>query len=142
MLAERTAALRQALSLDAPPSGVEVLCHGSCKPGHIFDLGGRPGLIDWESARAGPPELDAGTFLGKLASLRIRHPRLADELSQARAAFLDLTGQLLNPRWVVWYEAFAQLKRASVASQRRGRKAEQKSGRLLDEAMSLLGSAP
>lgn len=136
-LADRAAALLEMLNF-AVPKGEPVLLHGSFKPGHIFDLGGRPGLIDWESARAGPAELDAGTFLAKLASLRIRHPRLGPELQAARVAFLQCAGGAINRRSVVWYEAFAQLKRATVALGRKGTRAEKTTERLLDEAASLL----
>lgn len=139
-LAEPARNLGKKLALGARKPGGEVMCHGSFKPGHIFDLGTRPGLIDWESARIGQAELDAGTFLGKLASLGVRHPRLNPQLQDAREVFLDRTAGMLDRHLVLWYEAFAQLKRAAAASRRRSSAAEKKAQKLLEEAAVSLGA--
>ncbi|MGH2810601.1 MAG: phosphotransferase family protein, partial [Actinomycetota bacterium] len=120
LLSGPSSALLRSLAAAVPPQRREVLVHGSFKPGHIFDVGGAAGLIDWESARTGAIELDAGCFLAKLSSIKLRHPSQSKAVDEARRTFIEETRGTVDPHALFWYEAFAQLKRAVSASLRPG----------------------
>ncbi|TLZ64001.1 MAG: hypothetical protein E6K20_00805, partial [Gammaproteobacteria bacterium] len=59
-LGGRAGAVWERLAADIPPPGYSDLRHGSFYLSHVFDLGDGPGVIDWDSFRQGPVEVDAG----------------------------------------------------------------------------------
>lgn len=92
-----------------PDPGRSSLRHGSFSLRHIFDLGDGPGLIDWDSIKYGPAEIDAGTFLGKLSRGARKHPRLAAEAELAAESFGRGVGTIVDQKTLHWYEAASLL---------------------------------
>src|SRR5205823_1377061 len=59
-LGGRAGAVRDQLAADIPPPGCTDLRHGGFYLSHVFDLVDGPGVIDWDTFRQGPVEVDAG----------------------------------------------------------------------------------
>ncbi len=59
-LGGRAGAVRDQLAANMPPPGCTDLRHGGFYLSHVFDLVDGPGVIDWDTFRQGPVEVDAG----------------------------------------------------------------------------------
>ncbi|TLZ55661.1 MAG: hypothetical protein E6K22_03380 [Gammaproteobacteria bacterium] len=118
-LGGRAGAVWDRLAADIPPPGYSDLRHGSFYLSHVFDLGDGPGVIDWDSFRQGPVEVDAGMMSAMAARWTVRRPHHAAAAQRAIAAFLNEVGDLVDPARLRWYRAAALLKFASYLARRR-----------------------
>jgi len=118
-LGGRAGAVRDRLAADIPPSGYSDLRHGSFYLSHVFDLGDGPGVIDWDTFRQGPVEVDAGMLCAMAARWAVHRPNHAGAAQRAVAVFLDEVHDLLDPARLRWYRAAALLKFASYLARRR-----------------------
>lgn len=109
-LAERFEAALARLAASVPAVERRVLAHASLRLEHLHDCGDAVGLIDWDGYRQAPPEYDAGTFLASTVRFATENPACAPAAAQARAAFLDGCGAVLDPGRLVWFEALALAK--------------------------------
>lgn len=110
-MAELTAA---APTLDAPVFG-----HGSFRATHVIDVGGGPGIVDWDSFRRSDPALDPGMFLAALARFALRRPDAARAAEVACRALQDAVATLVADDRLAWYRAGAIIKVSSWESRRR-----------------------
>src|SRR5439155_954403 len=118
-LGGRAGAVWDRLAADIPPPGYSDLRHGSFYLSHVFDLGDGPGVIDWDSFRQGPVEVDAGMMSAMAARWAVRRPNHAGAAQRAIAVFLDEVDDLVDPARLRWYRAAALLKFASYLARRR-----------------------
>ncbi len=103
----------------------------------MLDLGGGPGVIDWDSFKQGPLELDAGTLLGWLSRHTSGHPALAAAVAEAEAALLEGISGLTDEGALLWYRAAALVKFAVRLALRKPDR-RPRSATLLAEARHLL----
>lgn len=120
LLGAAAAALTGTLTRTQPQESGRHLVHGTLYCRHILDVGGGPGVIDWQRFGQGPLEFDAGVFLATISRLALRHEDLADAVAQAEKAFRSGTAHLLNERALAWYRAAALLRLASKPVSGRG----------------------
>src|SRR6266513_4040 len=118
-LGGRAGAVWERLAADIPPPGYSDLRHGSFYLSHVFDLGDGPGVIDWDSFRQGPVEVDAGMMSAMAARWTVRRPNHARAAQRAIAVFLNEVDDLVDPARLRWYRAAALLKFASYLARRR-----------------------
>src|SRR5205807_2661140 len=104
-LGGRAGAVWDRLAADIPPPGYSDLRHGSLYLSHVFDLGDGPGVIDWDSFRQGPVEVDAGMMSAMAARWAVRRPAHAGAAQRAIAVFLDEVRDLVDPARLRWYRA-------------------------------------
>ena len=105
-------ALAETLARTVPEDGAPRLVHGSLHDRNVLDLGGDPGVIDWQRFGQGPAELDAGMFLGTIARHRLLHESMGVEATRAEEAFLAGTRGLVDERALAWHRAAALLRAA------------------------------
>jgi len=87
-LGGRAGAVRDQLAADIPPPGCTDLRHGGFYLSHVFDLVDGPGVIDWDTFRQGPVEVDAG-MLCAAARSEMYQPEHERATQRAIAVFLD-----------------------------------------------------
>jgi Ser/Thr protein kinase RdoA (MazF antagonist) len=113
-----------------------VLCHGSFSHSHVFDMRAGPGVVDWDSYRQAPIELDAGRFLANLSRMVLgRKPAWRTEVEQASQAFRSGIADVTNARAVEWYRAAKQLKIVMHLVTRRRNRWHEQAPVILDDAM-------
>jgi len=117
-LGGRAGAVRDRLAADIPPPGYSDLRHGDLHLSHVFDLGDGPGVIDWDTFRQGPVEVDAGMLCAMPARWAVLRPNHAVAAQRAVAVFLDEVDDLVDPARLRWYRTAALLKFASYLARR------------------------
>jgi hypothetical protein len=118
-LGKRTGAVRDRLAANIPPPGYSDLRHGGFYLSHVFDLGDGPGVIDWDTFRQGPVEVDAGMLCAMAARWAVHRPDQAGAAQRAVAVFLEEVHDLVDPARLRWYRVAALLKFASYLARRR-----------------------
>jgi len=93
------------------------LRHGGFYLSHVFDLVDGPGVIDWDTFRQGPVEVDAG-MLCAAARWEMYRPEYERATQRAIAVFLDEVDDLVDPARLRWYRTAALLKFASHRARR------------------------
>jgi aminoglycoside phosphotransferase (APT) family kinase protein len=116
------------------------LVHGAFSASAVMDVGGGPGIIDWDRFGQGALELDAGFLLARFQRLEQDHSgsSVAKQAKRARKTFRDGLNGLVNGRALCWYRAAALVKAAHRRARRRSRRWEKDAGAYLDEAKSSL----
>src|SRR5207302_1748989 len=116
-LGARAGAMRDQLAANMPPPGCTDLRHGGFYLSHVFDLVDGPGVIDWDTFRQGPVEVDAG-MLCAAARWEMYQPEYERATRRAIAVFLDEVDDLVDPARLRWYRTAALLKFASHRARR------------------------
>ena len=88
--------MRDQLAANMPPPGYTDLRHGGFYLSHVFDLVDGPGVIDWDTFRQGPVEVDAG-MLCAAARSEMYQPEHERATQRAIAVFLDEVDDLVDP---------------------------------------------
>jgi hypothetical protein len=114
----RAGAVRDRLAANIPPPGYSDLRHGEFNLTHVFDLGSGPGVIDWDTFRQGPVEIDAGMLCAMAARWAVHRPGHAGAAQRAVTVFLDEVRDLVDPTRLRWYRVAALLKCASYMARR------------------------
>ena len=83
----------------------------------MFDLVDGPGVIDWDTFRQGPAEVDAG-MLCAAARWEMYQPEYERATQRAIGVFLDAVDDLVDPARLRWYRTAALLKFASHRARR------------------------
>ena len=122
------------LARTEPREEAPRLVHGSLHDRNILDVGGAPGVIDWQRFGQGPVELEAGMFLAAVSRLGLMHETLADETARAEATFLAGAQDLLDEGAVAWHRAAGLMRLAR-------RQLNQWKGDRVARARALLGEA-
>lgn len=112
-------ALADRLNRTLPHAEASHLVHGTFYTRHIFDLGGVPGVIDWQRFGLGPRELDAGIFLATAWRARLRPQHPAAAVSHAEECFLASMNGLLDERALAWHRSAMLLRLASKLAHRK-----------------------
>jgi hypothetical protein len=99
--------LVRALASEPPPEKRPILGNGSFRAEHVFDLGDRPGVIDWDGFRRGAVELEGGMFLAGLSYLSATESALETEAVAAGEAFRSGLVDAVDERALSWYRAGA-----------------------------------
>ena len=130
-------ALAEHLARSRPKEGASFLSHGTFHDYNIIDVGGAPGVIDWERCGRGPLEFDAGTFL---ACFHHRGAKVAwaEEAGRAREAFRSRLAGCLDEQALAWHESAALLCRAYRLSKSEERGGPELAAELLDRAREAL----
>jgi hypothetical protein len=115
--AARTVAAQ--LSRTLPQAEPSHLVHGTLYTRHIFDLGGVPGVIDWQRFGLGPRELDAGIFLATAWRARFRPQQPAAAVTRAEECFLASMNGRLDERALAWHRSAMLLRLASKLAHRK-----------------------
>lgn len=118
-LGGRAGAVRDRLVVNTPPAGTSDLRHGGFYLSHVLDLGDGPGVIDWDTFRQGPIEVDAGMLCAMAARWAVHRPDHAAAARRAVAVFLDEVADLIDPQRLRWYWSAGLLKFASYLVRRR-----------------------
>jgi hypothetical protein len=109
------------LGADPPADAPTNVRHASFKPDSMIDVGGGPGLIDWDGFRQGALEFEAAGFLSalsRMAQTSRASVGKVEELGNARRAFREgITGQV-DERALDWYLVADLLKFAERIVQR------------------------
>src|SRR5207237_979636 len=113
-LGGRAGAVRDQLAANMPPPGCTDLRHGGFYLSHVFDLVDGPGVIDWDTFRQGPAEVDAG-MLCAAARWEMYQPEYERATQRAIGVFLDEVDDLVDPARLRWYRTAALLKLGSGA---------------------------
>ena len=116
-LGARAGAMRDQLAANMPPPGCTDLRHGGFYLSHVFDLVDGPGVIDWDTFRQGPVEVDAG-MLCAAARWEMYQPEYERATQRAIAVFLEEVDDLVDPARLRWYRTAALLKFASHRARR------------------------
>ena len=116
-LGGRAGAVRDQLAANMPPPGCTDLRHGGFYLSHVFDLVDGPGVIDWDTFRQGPAEVDAG-MLCAAARWEMYQPEYERATQRAIGVFLDEVDDLVDPARLRWYRTAALLKFASHRARR------------------------
>jgi hypothetical protein len=95
------------LASEPPPERRPIVGNGSFRAEHIFDLGDRPGVIDWDGFRRGATELEGGMFLAGLSFLSASRRALEGEAAAAAEAFRSSLAGAADERALSWYQAGA-----------------------------------
>jgi hypothetical protein len=95
------------LASEPPAEKRPVLGNGSFRAEHVFDLGDRPGVIDWDGFRRGAIELEGGMFLAGLSYLSAAQSALEAEAAAAGEAFRSGLAGAVDERALSWYRAGA-----------------------------------
>lgn len=111
-LGAEASAVLAGLRAAPPPHGYEGVRHGDFSPEHVLDLGDGPGVIDWDSFRRGPIELDAARFLAGLSWLSGESSGRVEGPSEAAAALRASLDGLLDERALAWYRAAVDVRLA------------------------------
>jgi len=111
-------AVADRLARSTAKDGASRLIHDAFHDRNVIDLGDGPGVIDWERFGQGPAEAEAGMFLAGIFARGLRESR-ATSVRQARQAFLDRAGPLLDEQALEWYQA-AWLLRKAYLNRKRG----------------------
>ena len=101
-----------------PPPRAIGLRHANFIPRHVIDMGGGPGVIDWDAFRQGPPEIDAAYFLASLSRLQTV-TRLGALTRRAAEVFQPAVASLVDEGALRWYRAAFILEHAASLVQRR-----------------------
>jgi aminoglycoside phosphotransferase (APT) family kinase protein len=113
--------LADALAATAPPAKGSVLVHGSFYADHVLDVGGGPGIIDWDRFRGGPIECDAAMFLATLSLLTTKRSELSPQARAAEEELMAGMREVIDVRSLRWQQAAAlvTLAKRLVADRRR-----------------------
>jgi aminoglycoside phosphotransferase (APT) family kinase protein len=106
------------LTASTPAEGRPRLVHGELSPSHVLDLGGGPGIVDWDTFGSGPLEADVAMFV--TAALHGRGLE-ADRRIQAELAarrLLEEVSELLDRDTLAWYRTAAALQLAKPYARR------------------------
>jgi hypothetical protein len=125
--------------LDATPpiGGTSAVRHGSFVPRHVLELSDGPGIIDWDSFRAGVVEVDAGLFLAACSRTGTRRS-LAASAAQAAEAFRATLLGIVDPVRLRWYHAAGILRLSAYLAGRRPARWLPRCTAMLEEARTLL----
>ena len=119
-IGESAAKTVQALRSGVPRSVRYGLVHGSFYPSHVLDLGGGPGVIDWDNFTQASIGLDAGMFCAWVSDLALAGWCLPHQAEEAQTAFLGLISGLVPEDDLRWHRSIALIKLAKyVAKYRR-----------------------
>jgi hypothetical protein len=124
-LSSRSGTLLQALAAraDALPAEPMRIAHGAFRHSQMLACGERLALIDFDGLRLTGASADAAEFLSYLDRQLARRPHREAALREGEEAFTDALADLhLDPRWLDWYRAAANVKhalRCFVSLQRR-----------------------
>src|SRR5207237_8445989 len=116
-LGARACAVRDQLAANMPPPGCTDLRHGGFYLSHVFDLVDGPGVIDWDTFRQGPVEVDAG-MLCAAARWEMHQPEHERATQRAIAVFLDEGADLVDPARLRWHRRGALLTLSSPRARR------------------------
>jgi aminoglycoside phosphotransferase (APT) family kinase protein len=125
--------LAERLTHDMPRHEIRRLAHGTFHDRNIIDCGDGPGVIDWEFAGMGPPELDAGAFMACLSWRAVSEARGASAV-RARDVFHSRVASQTDPRALGWHESAMLLCRAARVATRHGGDGRDSAGQLLEMA--------
>jgi hypothetical protein len=103
-------------SLTETAAVAQVPTHGQFTATHVIDLGGGPGVIDWDNGHAGSPDADVWKFVSSLDDLAADDPSLAAQSAAAASAFL---AHAAEPRDAARYESARLLKAANTLARLR-----------------------
>ncbi len=137
-LGERAGTLRERLAANIPPPGYCDLRHGEFHLSHVFDLGDGPGVIDWDTFRQGPVEIDAGMLCALAARWAVQRPDHAEAAQRAVAVFLDEVDDLVDSGRLRWYRAAALLKSAAYLARHQPNRWALSAASLIREAEKVL----
>ena len=116
-------AVADRLARSSVKDGAIRLIHDAFHVRNVVDLGDGPGVFDWERFGQGPAEVESGMFLASIFAVGLRGDTESRAASarQARQAFLDRAGPLLDERALEWHQAAALLRKADrVLTRKRG----------------------
>lgn len=117
-LGHQASACFDQLAAEPPTCGSSGVRHGSYVPRHVLELSDGPGVIDWDSFRAGALEVDAGLFLAACSQMAT-WPSLAASAAQAADAFRATLGGIVDPARLRWYQAAGMLRLSAHMAGRR-----------------------
>jgi len=100
-----------ALRSRSPRGGAPTLRHGSYYGRHVLDVGGGPGVLDWDAACQGPIELDAGDWLAWFER-HARRTQPPERVKEAAAIFRHGIADLVEDEALRWFRARSLLKQA------------------------------
>ena len=125
-----------ALSSRSPRGGAPTLRHGSYYGRHVLDVGGGPGVLDWDEACQGPIELDAGDWLAWLErhAGRTQPP---ERVKEAAAIFRQGIADLVEDEALRWFQAQSLLKQAEYFVRKMPSGWRDRAAALLAEAQKL-----
>jgi len=125
-----------ALRSRSPRGGAPTLRHGSYYGRHVLDVGGGPGVLDWDEACQGPIELDAGDWLAWLErhAGRTQPP---ERVKEAAAIFRQGIADLVEDEALSWFQAQSLLKQAEYFVRKMPSGWRDRAAALLAEAQNL-----
>jgi hypothetical protein len=112
----------------------ESLRHGSYSASHVIDLGGGPGIVDWDSFRRGRLELDAGHYLAYLSRFAGGRTRLSDDCRSAAVSFRSSLEGAVENSDLAWFKAAALVRLAWYLCRRKPSRWAKRATALLEEA--------
>ena len=125
------------LSAEPPTDGSSAVRHGSFVPRHVLELSDGPGIIDWDSFRAGVLEVDAGLFLAACSRMSTR-PSLTASAGQAADAFRAVLRGIVDPARLHWYQAAGIMRLSAYMAGRRPARWQPRCAAMLKEARALM----
>jgi len=132
-LGARATAFAEHLRRTMPGEETRRLAHGTFHDRNIIDCGDGPGVIDWEFAGMGPPELDAGAFMACLSWRAASEARGASAI-RAKEVFRTRVAPLMDERALGWHEAAMLMCRAARVAKRHGADGVRPAGQVLEMA--------
>ena len=114
-LGNAAAELAGMLERKKPREETVRLVHGSLHDRNLLDVGGVPGVVDWQRFGQGPAEVEAGMFLAAVSRVGLMHESLAGEAARAETAFLAGTRGLVDERALAWHRVAGLLRLADRA---------------------------
>jgi hypothetical protein len=136
-LGHQASACFDQMSADPPAGGTSAVRHGSFVPRHVLELREGPGIIDWDSFRAGVVEVDAGLFLAACSRMATRRS-LAASAAQAADAFRAALLGIVDPARLRWYHAAGMLRLSAYMAGRRPARWRPRCAAMLQETRALL----
>lgn len=124
------------LASDPPAETRPIVGNGSFRAEHVIDLGGQPGVIDWDGFRRGAIELEGGMFLAGLSFLRASRSALEAEAVAATEAFCSGLADAADERALSWYRAGALARLAKYRRHEAGW--PERAAALIQEARALV----
>jgi aminoglycoside phosphotransferase (APT) family kinase protein len=132
-LGARATDLAERLKRTLPQEKTRRLAHGTFHDRNLIDCGRGPGVIDWEYAGMGPPELDAGAFLACLSTRALSEAHAAGA-TRAKNVFRARVAARMNEEALGWHEAAMLMCRAARVVRRHGAEEEDRTENLLEMA--------
>jgi aminoglycoside phosphotransferase (APT) family kinase protein len=133
-IARRMRGICDQLEARPPHPEPESLRHGSYSVSHVLDLGGGPGVVDWDSFRKGRLELDAGHYLAYLSRFASGRTRLANVCRGTAASFKSSLEGAVDESDLAWFKAAALIRLTWYLCQRKPSRWTERATGLLDEA--------